>query len=458
MSTAREKIIFTPYGAVGSVTGANFMLAIGARKFLVDCGMIQGCLFCENVNRHPFAYDPNAVEALFVTHSHIDHVGRIPKLVREGFSGPIYSTKETQELAGIMLEDSLGVLEKEARRSGEKPFYNGDDVARARALWRSIPAGEPFDLGGDVSVTLRNSGHILGSSMINFHYGEASVLFTGDLGNAPAPLLKEADTVTDATYLIMESVYGDRVHESVHDRKRILEDVIEDTIHTGGALLIPAFSLERTQVLLHEINGLVEQGRIPEVPVFLDSPLAIKVTDIYKRHAERFRESVRREIEGGDDIFNFPRLSFTMTTDESRAIAQVPDPKIIIAGSGMSNGGRIIHHEKRHLGDPKSTVLLAGYQAAGSLGRELQDGAKRVTILGEEIPVRARIISLGGYSAHADSEGLLEFVTHTADSVKKVFVVMGEPKASTFLAQRLRDYLGVQAIVPEEGKEYELEA
>lgn len=454
---AKNTLALTPYGGVGSVTGANFMLENGECTILVDCGMIQGCNFCEDKNREPFGYDPASADVLLITHAHIDHVGRIPKLVRDGFSGVIYSTPETRQLAAVMLEDSLGVLEKEARRSGEKPFYDNDDISRALSLWHPLEGSDSYDLGGGFAVTLRNAGHILGSSMYDIRYRGKSIVFTGDIGNSPAPLLKDTDTITNATYLIMESVYGDRNHESSADLKRLLEEVIEDTVKAGGALLIPAFSLERTQVLLHEINALVEKGRIPQVPIFLDSPLAIKVTDIYKQHAERFRESVKREIEGGDDIFNFPGLSFTMTTEESKAIAGTPNPKIIIAGSGMSNGGRIIHHEKRHLPDPKSTLLLVGYQAAGSLGRVLQDGAKEVTILGESVSVRSRVVTVSGYSAHRDSDGLIDFVSHTADSVEKVFVTMGEPKSSAFLSQRLRDYLGVAAIVPEEGEHYKLE-
>jgi metallo-beta-lactamase family protein len=453
----RNKLYLTLYGAVGSVTGANFMLESSTRKILVDCGLFQGCKFCEDKNREPFPYDPASINALLVTHAHIDHIGRIPKLVRDGFRGIIYSTPATKEIAAIMLEDSLGVLTKEARRHKKEVFYNETDVSRSLSLWRGIEGTDATELGEGLSFVLRDAGHILGSSIIEVSYNTKKVVFTGDLGNTPAPLMKDTDYVTDANYMVIESVYGDRNHETPRDRRNRLEDLIEETVKRGGALLIPAFSLERTQVLLHAINELVENGRIPEVPVFLDSPLAIKVTGIYKRHAEQFNKTVQREIEGGDDIFNFPRLNFTLTTEESKAIANVPNPKIIIAGSGMSNGGRIIHHEKRHLPDSKSTLLLIGYQAAGSMGRQIQDGAKEVEILGDTIPVRARVETIRGFSAHKDSEGLLDFVAHAEDTLEKVFVTMGEPKSSLFLAQRIRDYLGVNAIFPEAGKRYELD-
>jgi len=250
----------------------------------------------------------------------------------------------------------------------------------------------------------------------------------------------------------MESVYGDRNHESLDERKYLLEDTIEETIKAGGVLMIPAFSLERTQALLFEINSLVENGRIPSVPVYLDSPLAIKVTEVYKRSNEYFNTRANDIIKSGDDIFKFPNLHLTLKTEESKAIAEVSGSKIILAGSGMSNGGRIVHHERRYLPDKKSTLLLIGYQAAGTLGRRLEEGAKQVSIFGDSIPVRARIQKISGYSAHKDHDGLMEFIKNTADTAQTVFMAMGEPKSALFLAQRVRDYLGVKSIVPKENE------
>jgi len=254
--------------------------------------------------------------------------------------------------------------------------------------------------------------------------------------------------------MVMDSVYGDRNHEPPEERKTRLIDIINDTVERGGALIIPAFSLERTQDILYEINNMVEGGQIKSIPVFLDSPLAIKVTEIYKKSIANFNGKVNNEIKAGDDIFDFPKLKFTMRRDDSVAIDDVPNPKIVIAGSGMSAGGRVIYHEQRHLSDPKSTILLVGYQVAGSFGRKILEGEKKVLINGKEIDVRAKIVSINGYSAHMDSDHLLEFVGEAAESLEKVFVVMGEPKSSLFLAQRIRDYIGVNAIFPERGKPY----
>jgi metallo-beta-lactamase family protein len=442
---------------------------------LVDCGLFQGSQFAEVANHEPFAYAPGGVEALLVTHAHIDHIGRIPKLVREGFAGPIYSTKETRELAALMLEDSAGVIEKEARREDRAPLYTEADVQATLPLWKTVEYHQPFAVPGGLSACLRDAGHILGSAMVELSAGHTKFVFTGDLGplnhavedglvgrssqglDLAAGILRDAERLTDTTYLVMESVYGDRAHATHEASVGLLEDAIEETIRRGGAVLIPAFSIERTQVLLYHLNELVEHGRIPRVPIFLDSPLAIKATAIYRRATDRFRADVRATIKSGDDIFNFPGLIQTLSSEESRAIAERPNPKIIIAGSGMSNGGRIVYHHKRYLPDPATTVLIVGYQAPGSLGRQLEEGVRKVVIGGESIPVRAKTIALRGFSAHRDSEGLFDFVEQTADTLKQVFVAMGEPKSSLHLAQRLRDYLGVDAVVPEQGSKYELE-
>lgn len=458
MTTTNQKTTLTFCGGAGSVTGSNFLLSRNGAQLLIDCGMFQGSRFAEEANHRPFAFTPSEVDALLVTHAHIDHIGRIPKLVRQGFAGPIYSTKETRELAALMLEDSAGVIEKEARREGRDPIYTEADVRVTLPLWQSVAYHEPFAVPGDLSACFRDAGHILGSAMIELssHEGE-KIVFTGDLGASPAPLLRDAEAVTDAKYLVMESVYGDRAHETPEASVGRLEDAIEETIRRGGVVLIPAFSIERTQVLLYHLNELVEHGRIPRVPIFLDSPLAIKATAIYRRATESFRADVRAAIKSGDDIFNFPGLVPTLSSEESKMIAEEANPKIIIAGSGMSNGGRIIHHHKRYLPDATTTVLIVGYQAPGSLGRQLEEGAKKVTIGGEVVAVRAKTLALRGFSAHRDGDGLFDFVGETADTLTRAFVVMGEPKSSLHLAQRLRDYLGVDAVAPEQGSRYELE-
>jgi metallo-beta-lactamase family protein len=333
-------------------------------------------------------------------------------------------------------------------------------MRKALSLWQSIPYHEstsfPEDYAPSFSIYLKDAGHILGSSMIEFTIEGKKIVFTGDLGNTPTPLLRDTESISGADYVVMESVYGDRNHDTKDERRGKLESIIKDTISKNGTLVIPAFSLERTQVILYEINELVESKSIPVIPVYVDSPLATKVTDIYRASTRLFNEKTQEQIRGGDDVFNFPRLSFTVSADESRAIDHAKSPKIIIAGSGMSVGGRVIHHEEMYLNDPKNTILLVGYQTLGSIGRHLLDGAKKVNIHGNEIAVNATIESILGYSSHKDSDHLLEFISTTESSVKKVFVAMGEPKASLFLVQKIRDNLDIDAIYPERLKKYEL--
>ena len=443
----------TFYGGAQEVTGACYLLETEKVRVLIDCGLFQCPRFCEKRNAQDFPFDPASIDALLVSHGHLDHIGRIPKLVRQGFGGRIYSTHPTKAFAALMLRDSLGIFEKEARAIGEEMLYEEKDIDAAIALWEGKEYGEEFYVG-DIGIHLKNAGHILGSvvSVLETANGER-IVFTGDLGNSPTPLLGSFDFVNDATYMIIESAYGNRVHEGAAERKQKLERIVEDTCANGGTLMIPAFSLERTQELLYELNELVEHNRIPRVPIFLDSPLAIKATRVYREYGKYFGPEAQALIKEGDDLFQFPGLQFTERTEESKRINEVPAPKIIIAGAGMMQGGRILHHAKRYLPDPKSTLLFIGYQAAGSLGRRILDKAPDVKIHGEVVPVRAAIKAIGGYSAHADSDMLYEYVAHSADSLRNVFVVQGEPEASLYLVQRLRDNLGIQAVAPryEEG-------
>jgi metallo-beta-lactamase family protein len=443
------------YGGAQEVTGSCFLFDSGKTKILVDSGLFQCPRFCDLRSQEPFPFNPGEVSALFVTHAHVDHTGRIPKLVREGFQGKIFSTPPTKELAELMLTDSLGVLEKEAGRYGEELIYQEGDIKKALSLWKGLNYHEPAVIGG-FKVKLRNSGHILGSAMIDITFQDKKIVISGDLGNPPTPLLNDPEEVKDANILLVEATYGSRVHEGRETRKLKLERVIEDTIRAGGVLMIPAFSLERTQELLFEVNDLIEKGRIPSVPIFLDSPLAIKATAIYKKYESYFNKEASSRLKSGDDLFNFPGLRFTLTTDESKSINEVKPSKIIIAGSGMSTGGRILHHERRYLSDPKSTLLLLAYQAPGSLGRILQDGEKEIKIFGERVMVRARIENLPGYSSHPDRDKLLNFVEVGKDSLDKVFVIQGEPASCLFLVQRIRDYLGIEAYAPRYGETYEL--
>ncbi len=443
----------TFFTGVGSVTGANFLLETGQSRILIDCGLIQGDREAIKENRNPFGYEPSSIDILFITHAHLDHVGRIPKLVKEGFGGTIYSTPETKSLAELILGDAVGLMTHEAQREGLPPLYSTDDVKKALSLWQTIPYHTETSFK-DFSLYIKDAGHILGSGMLQFTVDKKKIVFTGDLGNSPTPLLRDTESIEGAEYVIMESVYGDRNHEPKELRVEKLIKIIKDTHSKGGTLIIPAFSLERTQVILYEINKLVESHMIPSTPVFVDSPLATKVTDVYQNSTHLFNEKAQEEIRKGDDLFNFPRLLYTESREASQDIDHTKGPKIIIAGSGMSVGGRVRHHEEIYLPDPRNTVLLVGYQTLGSVGRYLLDGAKKVNIGGNEVQVKAKIESIMGYSSHKDSDNLVEFIGTAQDTLKKVFVVMGEPKASTFLAQRINDEVGVEAVCPERGVGY----
>jgi metallo-beta-lactamase family protein len=310
---------------------------------------------------------------------------------------------------------------------------------------------------GDMQITLHDAGHILGSAIIEMEYKGKRLAFTGDLGNTPSPLMRDTTPLTGVDYLVMESVYGDRNHKDKDRRVEILKEAIVSTIQKGGTVLIPAFSIERTQEVLLAFNELVESSQIPQVPVYLDSPLGINITKIYKKYEHWFNENIETILKSGDDVFAFKGLVQTISPDESKAIAQDARPKIIIAGSGMSNGGRILHHEARHLPDQNSTIIIVGYQAVNTLGRRIVDGEKEVFIHGTPVPVRARVVNIHGFSAHKDSDHLYEFVESTAESLKRVFVVLGEPKSAYYLAQRIHEGYHVPVTVPEKGDTVELD-
>ena len=446
------------YGGVGSVTGANFMLDTGKLAVLVDCGLVQGDKFANEINAEPFVYDPAKADVLIVTHAHADHIGRIPKLVRDGFTGKIYSTEPTRALARLMFDDALKIMQMEAERDQREVMYEQEDIDQTLALWQVKDYGEGFEIGDDITATLYDAGHILGSAIVELTRGGKKVVFTGDLGNVPQPLVGAPHIPKDYDYMVMESVYGDRSHEEVDERSELLKGYIEETIRTKGTLIIPAFSMERTQGMLLEINNLIEKGEIESVKTFLDSPLAIRVTEVYRKSVPFLKPEVRTQIEAGDDIFAFDGLKFTETVKESSQIARVSGPKIIIAGSGMSHGGRIRTHEKEYLDDRNCIVLLVGYQTVGSIGRLLQDGAKHVWIDNMKVKVNAKVATIRGYSGHADRDQLVEFVHGgLSKRTKQIFVTMGEERSSLFLTQRLRDYLGAPAIAPEANAEIEID-
>lgn len=445
------------YGGAKAVTGANYLLDNGQSKILIDCGLRQGGRYCEPVNFKPFPYEPASIEAVLITHAHIDHIGRLPLLYKKGFRGKVFSTPPTKDFAYELLLDSEKILSFEAKDCGEEPMYGIEEVEGLMSLWETAPYHKAVKVN-NLEAEFYNAGHILGSSSILITEVESGkrIIFSGDLGNPNAPLLQPADKIDQIDYALIESAYGGRVHEDARMRKDILENVIRKTVQSGGVLIIPAFALERTQELLFELNDLAENGRIPRVPVFIDSPLAIKLTAVYKKYSEDpiyFSDEAIKLLRGGDAIFDFPGLHLTLTTEQSKEINDIPPPKIIIAGSGMSNGGRILHHERRYLSDPKNTLLFVGYQAGDSLGRRILDGAKTVKILGEDVPVRAQVKAIGGYSAHADQPALLEWLRPMKPGLKRIYLVQGEEDQMEPLMQKIKGGLSIDVEIPPPGAE-----
>lgn len=377
-----------------------------------------------------------------------------PKLVKDGFRGRAYTTSATKELMPIMLEDSVTLLQTAAERCDLDTPYNAADVERAVGLLEAVKYHQVIELAPGTRATFLNAGHILGSATILLEAAGKKVLFTGDLGRVPSALVPERETYAGVDALVTESVYGNRTHGSIEDATHALKRAVEQVVRENGTLLIPAFSLERTQIILAELDQMVERGELPAIPVFMDSPLAARVTEVYRRNPEYLRKDIRARLESGDDPFNFKSLRVTVNQEASHAIDSIAPPKVIIAGAGMSHGGRIRHHEKRYLGLANTTLLLVGYQVAGSLGRRLRDGERKVEIDGEWVRVRAHIETVDGFSAHADRDDLFKFVEDSKPG--RVFVVLGETEAATFLAQRVSGFLNIPVDVPKEGEEYEV--
>lgn len=455
------KITF--HGGARSVTGANHLLQAGGLNILVDCGLFQGSRFSEEWNYSKFAYDPASIDYVFISHSHADHVGRLPKLYKDGFRGVVYASEPTRGIVEVALPDTLDKIEQEAKEQGHEPMYTEHDYHGVMSLFQGLRYSEPLALNEKVTVTLHEASHVLGSSLTEFAVQEEGqelkrIVFTGDLGNPPTLLLNPIDYVNGADYAVIESAYGNRTHVDRDQRQNILERTIEDTVTRGGVCMIPSFAIERTQQIMLELDELFSNNRIPKVPVFVDSPLAINITRVYGQYSHYFNVTAMEMLRDNKGLFNFPWLTMTPTSAESKRINETAGPKIIIAGSGMSTGGRILHHELRYLPDPKSTILFVGYQVSGSLGRRIQDGDKRVRIFGQEVRVNCHVQSIPSYSAHADQAGLLKFVEEAAKGkkLKMVFTVQGEEDGTTALAGKVKEQFKIEAHAPETGQSFDL--
>ena len=468
-------------GATKTVTGSNFLVEGAGKKFLVDCGMYQGSAADEYENEAPFLFNVDEIDFMLLTHAHIDHSGRIPKLYNEGYRNPVIATKATCDLCSIMLPDSGHIQEMEVEwknrkrtRKGEKPLppmYTAEDAAKSLEIFQPVQYDEIVTIDDNISVRFNDAGHMLGSAIIEVWVTEngktEKAVFTGDLGNNDIPLLSPPTMISDADYLIMESTYGNRLHIRNDDKANIFLDVVYETLEKGGTVVIPSFAVGRTQEILYELNRIKEEKhdeefykkyqRLMSVPVYVDSPLAISATEVFKENMNLFNEETQAIINEGDNPLEFDGLKFTRTADESKALNEKNESAIIISASGMCEVGRIKHHLKHHLWDPNSTILFVGYQAPGTLGRKLVDGEKKVKIFGEEIAVNARVEYIEGYSGHADQEWLMNFVYSFTNPPKHIFLVHGEPEGQLVLKQKLEENTSIPITIPSFGETYELE-
>ena len=471
MNKGGSSLKVTFLGGAKTVTGSCFWLEDSDLSVLVDCGLFQGGSEANELNKADLFFDPAALDALLLTHAHIDHSGLIPRLLREGFQGKIYATEASIQLCQIMLRDSAHIQEMEAEwinrkrsRAGEahiEPLYTQADAEHALTLFEAVEYDQHFSLNDSVNVVFRNAGHILGSALIEFAFpvdGQTqTIVFTGDLGREDQPIICDPHSIEAAEYLVIESTYGNRFHSNgPEEKRRQLYEVLKEAIERKGKIIIPAFAVARTQDLLYELNHLIEEKKIPQIPVYIDSPLAISATEIFAGNPEYYDQKTKKLIARGDDPFEFPGLSIARTVDESKALNTSSEPAIIISASGMCEAGRIKHHLKHNLWKPETTVLFIGFQAKGTMGRRIMDGEKRVKIFGEDITVKAQIRSIEGFSSHADKNDLINWVGALSQTLKKIFIVHGEEEASMELAQALQEKYGVDTVVPERGQAFQI--
>ncbi len=444
-------------GAAGEVTGSCHHLATPHGNLLIDCGFFQGRRLAEAKNHDPFPFNPAEVSAVLLTHAHLDHVGRLPKLVEEGFPGPIYATEATAELAKLVLLDTVGILAEHAEQDGTLPLYGRADVEATLKRFKAIQLDEPFSPLPAVRAAAREAGHILGSVFFELEADGKRLVFSGDLGNVPSPLLNPSTEPVQGHVVVIESTYGGKTHEAAESRLKTVHTALDQIIAKRGTLLIPAFAIERTQELLFFIDALARHREIRALPVFLDSPLAIEVTNIYKRFPGLFQPKIAEELKHGSDPFNFPFLKMTRSVQASRQINHIPGPKVVIAGAGMMEGGRIHHHLIRHLDEETTTLLIVGFQSPGTLGREIADGAKQVELEGQPVKVRAQVEQVQAFSAHADEPQLLHFLSALKAPPEHLFTVHGEPESSQALLLAIKKAHGWSGLAPKLGQTVSLD-
>ena len=468
-------------GATKTVTGSNFLVEGAGKKFLVDCGLYQGGAKDEIKNEEPFPYNINEIDFMLLTHAHIDHSGRIPKLYKEGYRNPIYATNATCDLCAIMLPDSGHIQETETEwknrkriRRGEEelvPIYDAETAAKSLELFKGEPYNQIIELDDDIHVRFNDAGHMLGSSTIEIWIREngenKKIVFSGDLGNNDIPLLAEPTMIQDADFLVMESTYGNRLHIKNESKAETFINIVTDTIKNGGTVVIPSFAVGRTQEILYELNKIKDsEDDSPEferkyrllmnTPVYVDSPLAISATEVFKENMDLFDKETQELIKRGDNPLEFPGLKFTQTVEESKALNESDESAIIISASGMCEVGRIKHHLKHNIWNPKNTILFVGYQAPGTLGRKIVDGAKTVKIFGEEVAVNARVEYIVGYSGHADQAGLLHFVNSFVKKPNHIFLVHGEEESQKVLRDKINENFDLPVSIPDYCESFDL--
>jgi metallo-beta-lactamase family protein len=461
------------FGATRQVTGSQYCLRTDGEAILVDCGMFQERAFLER-NWTPPPLPASRIRAVLLTHAHIDHCGLLPRLVHAGFRGQIYATSATRDLAALVLQDSAQIQAEDAafkakrhRKEGRKGRYDTltlftlDDVARTMHLFRTVAYGEPVKINGCLSARFLDAGHILGSAMIECSLANGSparrLIFSGDIGQWDRPILRDPTVFAEADYVVMESTYGTREHENNVDLEGQLGRILDETIRAGGNLVVPVFAIERTQELLFHLGRLLHSGRVPNVPVFLDSPMAEKATQVFARHEECYDAEMAKAVAAGQSPWEFPGLRMIHSVEESQALNDRTSPAVILATSGMCVAGRIKHHLAHNVSRPESTILFVGYQARGSLGRQILDGAEEVRIHGRYHPMRARVAEIRGFSGHLDRPGLLRWLSSLASPPRRMFLTHGEEESSLGLAEYLRQEKGWTVDVPTFGQSVVLE-